>query len=216
MQNPISLKSAERRVFQTTFSDGLWDVLIGCFILMFALAPLISDSLGDFWSSFIFLPFWGLIYLAIRLARKHLIAPRIGSVKFGKSRQRKMRAFNRIMLVVNALALLAGILAYTNLDSLASGRWFGLVDTPILIMSLFLIIGFSIAATLLDFPRLYLYGLLLFLAPFFGEWLYTTQGAAHHGFPITFGISAALMILTGLVLFIHTLKTNPVVETPGA
>ena len=214
MQNPISLKSAERQIFQTTFADGLWDVLIGSFVLMFALAPLLSDSLGDFWSSFIFLPFWGLIYLAIRLARKHLIAPRIGSVKFGKTRQRKMRTFNRIMLVLNVLALVAGILAYINLESLASDRWPGIVDTPILILSIFLLVGFSIAGTLLDFPRLYLYGLLLFVAPLIGEWLYANQGAAHHGFPITFGVSAALIILTGLLLFVHTLMTNPVVETP--
>jgi hypothetical protein len=40
MQTPVSLKTAERKVFQTTFADGLWDVFIGCFALQFAIAQL--------------------------------------------------------------------------------------------------------------------------------------------------------------------------------
>ncbi len=102
MQTPVSLKSAERRAFQSSFADGLWDVFIGCFALEFAIAPLLSETLGDFWSSAIFLPIWGLVYLAIWLVRKHVLAPRLGTVSFGKARQRKMRKFSLVLLVVNA------------------------------------------------------------------------------------------------------------------
>jgi hypothetical protein len=75
MANEISLKEAERKVFASTVQDGLWDILVGCVMLEFAIGPLLSQSLGDFWSSAVFLPFWGLVYLAILYLRKYIISP---------------------------------------------------------------------------------------------------------------------------------------------
>ena len=83
-------------------------------------------------------------------------------------------------------------------------------------MGIFLLIGFSIAAYVLDYSRLFVYGLMLFIVPPLGEWLYAHYGAAHHGFPIVFGFSAGVMILTGIVLFIRMLKSNPLVEDQEA
>lgn len=59
MSQQISLKDAERKVFRITYNHGLWDVFLGCFFLIFVIGPYLSSSLGDFWSSFVFLPFWG-------------------------------------------------------------------------------------------------------------------------------------------------------------
>ena len=67
MSQKISLKAAERKAFRTTYNDGLVDIFLGCFFLMFVIAPYLSASLGDFWSSAVFLPFWALVYLAIWL-----------------------------------------------------------------------------------------------------------------------------------------------------
>lgn len=205
MQPSISLKSAERQAFQTVFADGLWDVFIGCFVLQFAVAPLLSEILGDFWSSVIFLPFWGLVYLAIWLVRKHILAPRLGIVSFGKTRREKMRKFSLVMLVANALMLILGILAVLNFSQIPG---FGIAS----LFSLFLLTGFSLAAWLLDFPRLYVYGLLLFGAPLVGEWSYTKLGFAHHGYPVVFGITAGIMILIGLVNFICVLLNKSAVD----
>lgn len=213
MKEPISLRAVERKAFQTTFADGLWDVLLGCFALQWAVAPFLSKYLGDFWSSAIFLPFWGLVYFAIRLARKYVVAPRVGTFHFGKVRQQKLRHFSLVMLVVNTLALILAIIAVINPDLLFSSS--GINNPGILyssLMGMFLLIGFSTAAFVLDFPRLFVYGLMLFIGPPLGEWLYANYGAAHHGIPIVFGFSAGIMILTGLALFIRLLKNNPLVE----
>lgn len=213
MKDPISLKTAEKRAFQTTFEDGLWDVFIGCFALEFAIAPLLSGSLGDFWSSAIFLPFWGIAYLAIWLARKYVVAPRVGKACFGKTRMNRLRRFTIILVGLNAVLFVLGLLAAFALGG-ASGvsiSWRNLL--PVL-LGLFLLAGFSIAAYLLDFPRLYLYGALLFVATPMGEWLYLYHGAAHHGYPIAFGITAGIMIVTGLVIFVRLLINNPVAEMP--
>ena len=80
--------------------------MIGCILLEFAIAPFFSDSLGDFWSSVIFPPFWGLVYLAIWLTRKYVIAPRISKVVFGKPRLKRLRTFGFVMMVINAVVFL--------------------------------------------------------------------------------------------------------------
>jgi hypothetical protein len=202
MSQPISLKDAERKVFITATNDGLWDILIGCFFLMFALAPLFSGSLGDFWSSVVFLPFWALVYGLILLTRKYAILPRIGSVKFGRVRINRLRKFSLTMLMINLLAFLAGLVVAVKgkgLPGLGITLMFGLI----------LLTVFSFAAFLLGFTRLYLYGLLAALSPLVGEWLYRNANATHHGLPVTFGFTAGFVILVGLIIFIRLIRENP-------
>jgi hypothetical protein len=72
------------------------------------------------------------------------------------------------------------------------------------------LVAFGLAGYLLDISRFYVYGLLLAIAPLVGEWLYNNAGATHHGFPITYGFVAGVMILVGVVLFIRLLvQTSP-------
>ena len=212
MSEKISLKEAERKVFHSAFADGLWDVLIGCFLLEFSIAPLLSESLGDFWSSMVFLPFFGLVYLAVWLTRKYVVTPRIGKVTFGTARKRKLARFTLVMLVANILVFILGLVTALLADRGSAGgmtSFFKLVPT---MLGLFVLLGFSFAAYLLDYPRLYFYGLLLFVTPILGEWLYQNHGAAHHGWPITFGVASAIIIGTGLVTFVRLLLKNPPID----
>ena len=195
MSPKISLKEVERKVFKSTIQDGLWDIFIGCFALMFAIAPLLS--LGDFWSSAIFIPFWALVYLTIRLLRKYVVTPRMGAVELGPSRKARLRRFSIMMLVLNVAALVLGIILWRNYD--APG-WTNMVP-----FGLIMLVGFGIAAFLLNFTRLYLYGAMLALSPLVGEWLYRQGRASHHGYPITFGVTVSIIMLVGLVSFIRFL-----------
>jgi hypothetical protein len=76
MSLQMSLKQVEQKVFKSAFEDGLWDVLIGCIGLEFAIGPFFSRSLGDFWSAAVFVPFWALVFVAIWLVRKYVVRPR--------------------------------------------------------------------------------------------------------------------------------------------
>jgi hypothetical protein len=202
MSEAVSLKDTERKAFTATHNDGLWDILLGCFILVFAIAPFLSASMGDLWSSVVFLPFWGLVYLAIRLIRKHVVTPRVGIVKWGHARKAKLRRFSLIMLAVNVFALILGFIAATNV-----GKIPGQMIT--LVFALGFLLAFSIAAYFLDFSRLYVYGLLVGFSPLVGEWLWLHNKASHHGFPVTFGTSAAVMIVVGLIVFVRLVRDNP-------
>jgi hypothetical protein len=203
MSQQISLKEAEQKAFRTRYNDGLWDIFLGCYFLIFAIGPYLSPTLGDFWSSVVFLPFWGLVFLVILLIKKYVVTPRIGVVKFGLVRKTKLMKFTVVMLVVNIIAFILGLVA-----AMSFGKVPGQIYT--IILGMILLIVFSIAAYFLDFNRLYIYGLLVGLSPLVGEWLWTQGYATHHGFPITFGTSAGIMILVGLVVFTRLLRDNPV------
>ncbi len=203
MLQKISLKQAELNVFKTAVNDGLWDVFIGCFVLQFAVAPLLSSSLGDFWSSLIFLPFWALIFVIITQVRKRVITPRIGIVKFGPSRKRKLTKFTYAMLIVNILAFIIGIFFALNFYVKSGFLYMSFFGFIVLVIS-------SLAAYFLNFTRLFIYGLLFILSLYVGEWLFANFKISHHGFPITFSITAGLIIITGFVIFFRLLRDNPI------
>jgi len=209
MSQKISLKEAERRAFTATFQDGLWDIFIGCMVMMLAVAPLLSRSLGDFWASAVFLPFYGLVYLAIRWARKHVVTPRIGTVEFGAWRKARLMKFNLLMLVLLVVALILGALSTVD---------FGLVSGWVVAarFSLSVLVIFGIPAYFLNFYRLYAYALLVAVAPLVGEWLYVNLKFSHHGYPVTFGMTAGIMILTGAALFVRLVREHPIPESDGA
>ena len=202
MSERISLKKAERKVFESAFGDGLWDIFIGCIVLMFAIAPHLSRHLGDFWSSAVFVPFWALAYLTIWLVRKHVITPRVGTVKFGPWRRGRLLKFNIVMFIVCIVGLGLGILSALSFWTVPG--WMHSARFPLIIL-----VGFSIAAYFLNFTRLYIYGVLVALSPLIGELLYVSLHVPHHGFPVTFGITAGIMILVGLVKFIRLLRDYP-------
>ena len=203
MSQKISLKEAERKAFRTTYNDGLWDIFLGCFFLIFVIAPFLSTSLGDFWSSAVFVPFWGLVFLVIRLIRKHVVTPRVGVVSLGLARKTKLAKFTVVMLAVNVIAFILGLVAAFGFGK-APGQIYSIT------LGMIVLIGFSIAAYFLDFNRLYAYGLLVGVSPLVGEWLWTQGYATHHGFPITFGTAAGIMILVGLSVFVRLLRDHPV------
>ncbi|MCB8916300.1 MAG: hypothetical protein H6666_00110 [Ardenticatenaceae bacterium] len=176
---------------------------MGSVFLMFAFAPLLSPYLGDFWSSALFLPVWGLVYLVVWLLRRFVVIPRVGVARFGQARTKRLKKLSYVMLAVNVLALILGIVVAANLGGVP-GQMIAVV------LGLFFLVGFSLSAYFLDLYRLYFYGLLVAFSPLVGEWLYANGKASHHGFPLVFGITAGIMILVGLVLFIRLLHDNPV------
>ena len=207
MSDPISLREAEKKAFTSLHNDGLWDIMIGSILLIIALAPGLSDRLGDFWSSFIFLPVWGVLYLVILWVRKSVVAPRLGSAQFSQRRNARLHKLTILLILVNIVALVLGSLV------LVLGWTSGWL-VPAL-FSLILVGGFSLAAYWVDMNRLYVYGLLAGMAPLAGEWLYRQELAGHHGYPLTFGITSGVIILVGIGMFIHMLMHNPL-PTPEA
>ncbi len=202
MEQKMDLKRLERKAWTSFYDDGLGDIFLGCIILMFALAPILGRmGLGDFWSSAVFLPFFALVFIAIGLLRKHVVIPRIGLVSFGRARKRRLLKFNVLMLAVLSAGFVLGLLSLRGGVGQAWVR--NLRFIAIVLM------GFGLAGYFLGFIRLYLYGILIALAIPVGEWLWINMGVPHHGFPVTFGVTAGVIIVTGIVLFMRMLGKNP-------
>jgi hypothetical protein len=203
MNPQISLKELEKTAYRSFNQDGILDIQIGCFLLIFAVAPFLSPYLGDFWSSMIFLPFWALVYFVTRMIKNRLVTPRIGRVEFGSFRKKRLLRLNLVILVFNIIALVLGILSFIQFSEIP-----GYVHT--LRFSILILIGFSLAGYMLEFPRLYIYGVLAAAAPFVGEFLYQNFGISHHGFPVTFGIVSASLIIIGSTILIRIIRKYPV------
>ena len=199
MNNSTSLKKLERNLFRETIRDGSLDMQIGFILLIFVFAPLLSSSLGDFWSSAVFLPVWIAFFMGLRTFKKTHIQPRIGQIEFSPHRKKRLKNINLVILIFNLVAFGMGLLAFFNFQEFKG--W--------LPLSILILIGFSLAGFMIESPRLYLYGILTALAPVVGEYLYQNHGISHHGFPLTFGVLAGGYILTGIVLMINVFRRYP-------
>jgi hypothetical protein len=202
------LKALEQRTFRTATDDGLWDVLIACVFANLAIAPLLSEDLGDFWSSALLAPIWLAAYLVIWVVRHHIVAPRVGTVRFGSERQQRLRRLGILLLVVNVIAAGFGVVAFVGVQL----NWLDLGDGSIaypLGLAIVVLIGFSGVAAVTGIHRYYLYGLMLAIAPLVGEWLWREGLVTHHGYPIVFGAAAMIIFLTGVVRFTGIVRSHP-------
>ncbi len=198
----MDLKELERKVWTSFYNDGMGDIFLGCLVLMFALAPIIGRlGLGDFWSSAVFVPFLTVLYILIVLIRKRVIVPRIGLVSFGQARTKRLMKFNILMLVVLSVSLILGVI---SVKGTTTQGWVHSLRFIVV-----LLICFGIAGYFLGFVRLYVYGILTALSIPVGEWLFSRFGVPHHGFPVTFGITSGIIVITGVVLFLRLLGRNP-------
>jgi hypothetical protein len=210
MMTTDDLKAAERRVFRTAVDHGLWDVFLASMVAMLAIAPLLSETMGDFWSSAVFLPVYAGVYLAIRLIREHVVVPRVGLVQFGSYRKNRLRRFTVVMLTFNVVALVLGIIA-----AIAVQRGMGVPFIPI-VFALIVLVGFSLAAYFLEIPRVFLYGVLLAVASLIGEWLFRRGYVSHHGYPVAAGVSAGVIAAIGLIKFALLIRRHgPVGDGPS-
>lgn len=202
------LRTLEQHTFRTVTDDGLWDVLIAAVFANLAIAPLLSEDLGDFWSSALLAPVWLATYLVIRVVRHRIIAPRVGTVRFGADRQRRLLRLGVVMVAVNAIAAGLGVIAFIGVALGWVDLGTGGMGYPLL-LGIVILIGFSVAASFTSIFRYYLYGLMLAVAALVGEWLWREGLATHHGYPIAFGAAAAIIFITGIVRFTAIVRSHP-------
>jgi len=159
----------------------------------------------------VFIPFWAGALWAIHYVQTRVIRPRLGVVEFSAPRKRRLATLGVVMLVANVLALILGIFAATRTPTIQD-------DIVPISFSLVLLGGFSTAAFFLGIPRVFAYGVLLAMAPPVGEFLFRRGYASHHGFPVVFGLSAAIILVTGIVRFLRFLPPPPAgadLRSPG-
>ncbi|UCD21906.1 MAG: hypothetical protein JSW22_07780 [Chloroflexota bacterium] len=190
MVRDISLKEIQRKVYMSFFQDGLWDILLGLFMLGWGLAILTDLA---------FLPgvtFIGL-YFAVWGVKKRLTYPRIGYARFSATSRRRITA----KFVIGGVAvLLVGVMVAVLWGIGARPQW--LADYFPLIFNGMLAAIVCFIAYWARVNRFYLYAALVFLGAVFHLWL---------GVRWEFGFIGAggIIVLIGLVILITFLRKYP-------
>ena len=208
MTDDQDLKVLEQRTFRSVVDDGLWDVVIAAVLAVLAFAPLLSERFGDFLSTAVFVPLWMGAYLAVRVVRASVVAPHVGTVRFGADRRQRLQRLGVVMVAVNVVAAAVGVLAFIGVQL----NWLVLANGGLaypLFLGLVFLIGFTFAARLTSITRYYAYGLMLAVAALVGEWLWREGLATHHGYPVMFGGAAAIILFTGLARFTVIVRSQP-------
>jgi len=197
-----SLREIEKKTYMFYHQDGLIDIFIGFYVLLFGIGISLM-TLTDFSTWFIIPAIFPAIMIPIWIsAKKRITMPRIGYVNFG------VRGVNKMMAIFIGL-IVAGLGVFMVFGLGASmGEGWALTLRDFFISNSMLIIGVgsvavsSLFAYTMGLKRLYGYGLLIFVLFFTGhlitipfEYLLSTIGF--------------VIIITGSVLLMQFIRKYP-------
>jgi len=163
MSQNVNLKELERKAWRSFYQDGLWDIFWGLMLLAMAISALLSDigasepvQLG------IMIALEALGILVLFVGKRRITVPRIGRVRFGPKRKRRLSKV-RVVLAVSALVGAALFVAGPVLTGkLSRSMTFEFILPAGWVVNCLVV--FSLMAYFLDFSRLYLIGVLYALA----------------------------------------------------
>jgi hypothetical protein len=156
MSNDLDLKVLERKAWRSAFQDGLWDIYLGLILVAFAVSawldkqPIKDDlQMGIYIGVMVF----GMVVLYV--GKRFITIPRMGTVKFGASRQKRRKVVQLVLFI----SLLVGLLLWW-LSASALGRDGGMPTKWMfpafwVLNTLFV---FGAGAYFLNYERLYVIG----------------------------------------------------------
>jgi hypothetical protein len=207
MSEKISLKEAERKAFRATLLDGLNDMLWGVTILSLAVSAILRESIEPPWN---YLPLIGVFVIGYPIyfaAKKWVVNPRMGLVKFAPSRRRKISRVRWFLIGLVVITFIVFLIPFVNPGAPVSVKGpYWLVDA---MFGLAVIALFSLLAYALEQPRMYLYGVLMGLSLPFDVILEETTG---WDFPLGLFPVAIVMLAVGIVSFTRFLRDHPLPE----
>ena len=199
MSQTIDLKEIERKAFTSYFQDGFWELMLGLVLLQIAGGRILEYfGLSDYWGAAI--AFFGVLLMVV--GKKTITVPRMGHVNFGPARKRSLMKVTLILSISVAFSLIGYLIAASS-PNIEMDR----LTFPIL-FAVKAIVVFAIMAYLMDFDRLYFYGVLIGISMLVGEIWYISTGF-YYAISIVFGFSSLSLIVIGSVLLYRFLNAYP-------
>ena len=193
-EQEIDAKKIQRKVYMTFFQDGLWDVVLGLFLLGWGFAILFDLS---------WLPgatFLALFWIALGL-KQRITYPRIGYAKLAKQRKQMSR-----IVITGVVTLLLGIMVF--LIVVTGGIPQFLRDYFEFLFGTILSIVIGLIGHWWGIVRWYGYAGLLFILTAFNQWLGLS-------FELSLFIPGGVILLYGLLVFVRFLRRYPKVSSRG-
>ena len=202
MTEKNSLREIEKKTYMSYHQDGLLDIFVGVYILLFGIGILLM-TMTNFSTWFVIPAIFPAIMVPIWIsAKKRITMPRIGYVKFG------VKGANKIMAIFLGLTV-AGLGVFTVFGLGASmGESWALTLRDFLISNYMIIIGIaavtisSLFAYTMGLKRLYGYGLLTLVLFFTGYFIVIP----FEYFLVTIGL---VIIISGFVLLMRFIRKYP-------
>ena len=201
MEKTESLKQVERRAYRSIFADGIYDMFFGVLFLILAWIPVLESVGIPSLYGYLF----GLIPLFMAwLGKRYVTIPRLGAVEFGTKRRSRKLLF--LIICAAFFFLTMPLLLMTS----AAGFGESLADNVGLPISLGLIVAplILIAAYFLDYPRLYIYAVVMFFGFPHSGFLYDYIGKPLNSL-ISFGIPGLAILAYGISLLFRFMKSYP-------
>lgn len=214
----LNLRRLESKTWRANQRDGLFDLFFAVLFLGIALSQLADGIWNREAASLGILVGVQLCGIAgLWSARRWITQPRLGVVRFGTERRRRVRT-TRIALAVCVAATLT-LVALTVFGGRTANPFAGPVSRIAVsaIASALILIPLALIAFFQEFPRILIHGALFAAAEFVGTWLEGTTVP----FPraAAFGVAALLSAIIGAVVLTRFLRTAHVPATqdePGS
>jgi len=198
----INLKEVEKRTYISYHQDGLIDIFVGVYILLFGSGILLM-TVTDFSTWFIIPAIFPAIMLPIWIsAKKKITMPRIGYVKFGG------RGANKLMALLIGLTTV-GLGTFMVLSFASISQGWALTVRNLIFSNGMLIIGImatiisSLFAYTMGLKRLYVYGL-------FTLTLFVTGHFITVPLDYLLVIIGLMIVINGFVLLLRFIRKYPI------
>lgn len=189
------LELLERRVYKSSWDDGLLDICIGVGLLITGIFWVTGQSEYGAFAAPVMIPIW----LA---ARKRFSEPRMGAVTFSAKRTHKEKTLSLGLFLIGVLMLAGGVTLYFLVVRNASPGVLGQFNIVAGLPAALLSVPAIIVAFALRLPRFLFYAVLLLLSAFLVIVL-----DAHPGW--AFMPSAILFVCIGTGLLLQFMTRYP-------
>ena len=188
MATDKDLKQIQRKIYLSFFQDGLWDILLGLFILGWGVGILTEmTALIGGWAVAAYFGIWGV--------KKWLTYPRVGVAVVPQAKKTTTR-----LLIAGIVVFLLGVMAFVLFSAATTPDWLG--------KFFIFIFGVIIAAPVLmiglwwSISRWYVYAALILAGAASHQWFGVPLGYA-------FITPGAIIILSGLIILLKFLRRYP-------
>jgi hypothetical protein len=203
MSEDLDLKEIEKKAWRSTFEDGIFEIYFGILYLSLTLGVVLDAVLPSPYNIILIFSVIGLGLTFFLIGKKYISQPRLGKVKFGRTRIAR-KAKTIAVLIVNFFVLLFILILIPQFGDDMPEFLYGLV-----MGLLFFTIPLSFVAYFLQFNRLYFIAILVGLTYFLDEIYALLHIPEPFDSLLAYGMVSATIIIIGIIVFIKFLKSYP-------
>jgi hypothetical protein len=204
MENKINLKEIEKSAYTSFLEDGLYELVFAYLLLIGMLSSTLREAgVSDLIRVSIYVPIMFLGILIIYFGKKYITVPRLGTVKFGAERKKRIKKLGVFIFTIVVISVSIAVSAMTgHLNK----------NLPMsVIIPIILVLFFAIIAWYQDYPRFLIIGLLYAST----ELIYIvaeSKGIVLGRGALAYGVPGLIILTLGIHSLLKFLKKYPKVK----